>query len=57
MKLIPQLRKISEQSTEELAGDLSALSVAIERLNEMLSHGESNRHDVLNAVAAVKIVR
>lgn len=54
MKLIPQLRKISEQSTEELAGDLSALSVAIERLNEMLSHGESNRHDVLNAVAAVK---
>ncbi len=54
MKLIPQLRKISEQSTEELAGDLSALSVAIERLNEMLSHGESNRHDVLNAVSAVK---
>ena len=54
MKLIPQLRKIKEQSTKELADDLSALSVAIERLNEMVSHGKSSRHDVLNAVAAVK---
>lgn len=54
MKLIPQLDKIKKQSTDELADDLSALSVAIERLNTMVSHGESNRHDLLNAVAAVK---
>ena len=54
MKLIPQLGEIKKQSTEELADDLYALSVAIERLNAMVSRGESNRHDLLNAVAAVK---
>ena len=54
MKLIPQLGEIKKQSTDELADDLSALSVAIERLNTMVSRGESNRHDLLNAVAAVK---
>ena len=54
MKLIPQLGEIKKQSTDELADDLSALSVAIERLNAMVSRGESNRHDLLNAVAAVK---
>ena len=53
MKLIPQLGEIKKQSTDELADDLSALSVAIERLNTMVSRGESNRHDLLNAVAAV----
>ena len=54
MKLIPQLGKLKKQSTDELADDLSALSVSIERLNTMVSRGESNRHDLLNAVAAVK---
>ena len=54
MKLIPRLGKLSEHSAEELADDLSALSVSIERLNAMVSHGETNRHDLLNAVAAVK---
>ncbi len=54
MKLIPQLGEIKKQSTDDLADDLSALSVAIERLNAMVSRGESNRHDLLNAVAAVK---
>ena len=54
MKLIPQLGEIKKQSTDELADDLFALSVAIERLNTMVSRGESNRHDLLNAVAAVK---
>ena len=54
MKLIPQLGEIKKQSTYELANDLSALSVAIKRLNTMVSRGESNRHDLLNAVAAVK---
>ena len=54
IKLIPQLGEIKKQSNAELTDDLSALSVAIERLNAMVSRGESNRHDVLNAVAAVK---
>ena len=54
MKLIPQLGEIKKHSSDELADDLSALSVAIERLNAMISRGESNRHDLLNAVAAVK---
>ena len=54
IKLIPQLGELKKQSTDELADDLSALSVAIERLNTMVSRGESNRHDLLNAVAAVK---
>ena len=54
MKLIPQLGEIQKQSSDELAEDLSALSVAIERLNAMVSRGEPNRHDLLNAVAAVK---
>ena len=50
IKLIPQLGEIKKQSNAELTDDLSALSVAIERLNAMVSRGESNRHDVLNAV-------
>ena len=54
MKLLPQLGELKKQSTDELADDLSALSVSIERLNTMVSRGESNRHDLLNAVAAVK---
>ena len=52
MKLIPQLGELKKQSTDALADDLSALSVSIERLNTMVSRGESNRHDLLNAVAA-----
>ena len=54
MKLLPQLGELKKQSTDELEDDLSALSVSIKRLNTMVSHGESNRHDLLNAVAAVK---
>ena len=54
MDLIPLLGNLKQQSADELADDLSALSIAIERLNAMVSSGETNRHDLLNAVAAVK---
>ena len=54
MDLIPLLGNLKQQSADELADDLSALSMAIERLNAMVSSGETNRHDLLNAVAAVK---
>ena len=54
MDLIPLLGNLKQQSADWLADDLSALSIAIERLNAMVSSGETNRHDLLNAVAAVK---
>lgn len=54
LRLVPTLSSLTEHCSDELADDLGALVRAIERLSSAVNGGQTNRHDLLNAVAAVK---
>ena len=49
----PMLEELREASDEELTEDVDALILALARFNVVASDEQTNRHDLLNAVAAV----
>ena len=49
----PELQRLRDTSEGELTEDVDALLLALDRFNEVANEESTNRHDLLNAVAAV----
>ena len=49
----PELKKLLDTSDSELTEDVTALLQALDRFNIVANDDSTNRHDLLNAVAAV----
>ena len=49
----PELQTLRDTSEGELTEDINALLLALDRFNVVASDDTTNRHDLLNAVAAV----
>ena len=49
----PELQTLRDTSEGELTEDVNALLLALDRFNVVASDETTNRHDLLNAVAAV----
>ena len=49
----PELQKLRDTSEGELTEDVDALLLALDRFNIVANDGSTNRHDLLNSVAAV----